>query len=136
MGGEPSQPCAGLTPSKGWPVPKATDDHTPTDPYEGWPIGALEPVIFGLRATVGIFGHLIHSPSDVDKDEWGKVENDLLVLTRRIGELWRQAWDQHRAEARAHEAALAAVEARKAAPGSVPRSARRSKRCGSFCAPR
>lgn len=97
-------------------MPKADTDHTP---YEGWPLGALEPVIFDLRATVGIFGHLINSPSDVDKDEWGKVENDLLVLTRRIDELWRLAWDQHKAEKRAHEAALEAVRAEKAAPGSA-----------------
>jgi hypothetical protein len=119
---------------------EATQDQTPLDPYEGWPIGALEPVIFDLRATVGIFGHLINSPSDVDKDEWGKVENDLLVLTRRIGELWRQAWDQHRAETGAHEAALAALEAKKAAPGSPRRYQDRrghldaaARRCGGRC---
>jgi hypothetical protein len=101
-------------------MPQATNDHTPTtvDPYAGWSLGGLEPAILNLRATVGILHHLAHSPSQVELDEWGKVEDDLNAAAAEIKELWRAAWDQRIREDRAHEAALAAAEAKKAAPGS------------------
>ena len=81
-----------------------------------WAVGDLEPVILDLRATVGIFGHLItansSSSNTVDDDAWRKVEDDLETLTKRIEELWRAAWDQRVAMENAHEAALAAAEAK------------------------
>ena len=104
-------------------MPKATDDHTP---YEGWPLGALEPAIFDLRASVGILGHLITARDEVQIDEWQKCEGDLVTAMVRIDDLWKQVWDQHKAEKREHEAALAALEAKKAAPGS-PEDVRRAE---------
>ena len=91
-----------------------------------WAIGDIEPVIAGLRATIGILGHLITVNSsrgnEVDDDAWRKVESDLMALTGRVDELWHVAWDQHIAEREEHEAALeaaiATVTAKKAAPGS------------------
>ena len=115
-------------------MPKADTDHTPIDPYEGWPIGALEPAIHDLRASIGILGHLITARDDVEIDEWQKCEGDLITAMMRIEDLWKQVWDQRKAEKRAHEAALEAVRAEKAAPGSVQRSGSRSRRCGCSCA--
>ena len=97
-------------------MPKADTDHTP---YEGWPLGALEPAIHDLRAGVGILGHLITARDDVQIDEWQKCEGDLITAMMRIEDLWKQVWDQRKAEKRAHEAALDAVRAEKAAPGSA-----------------
>jgi hypothetical protein len=99
-------------------MPKADTDLTPIDPYEGWPLGALEPAIFDLRASVGILGHLITARDEVQIDEWQKCEGDLITAMMRIHDLWGQVWDQRIAEKRAHEEALAALEAKKAAPGS------------------
>src|ERR1700733_7709649 len=65
-------------------MPKATNEHTP---YEGWPLGALEPVILDLQTTVAVFGHLINSPDEVDKNTWAKVETDLIVAAGQIREL-------------------------------------------------
>ena len=117
------------------PQPQATDDHTPTppiDPYEGWPLGALEPAISDLRASVGILGHLITARDDVQIDEWQKCEGDLITAMMRIEDLWKQVWDQRKAEKRAHREALEAVRAEKAAPGSW-RTGNRSRRCGCSC---
>jgi hypothetical protein len=97
-------------------MPKADTDHTP---YEGWPLGALEPAIHDLRANIGILGHLITARDDVQIDEWQKCEGDLVTAMMRIEDLWKQVWDQRKAEKRAHEAALDALRAEKAAPGSV-----------------
>ena len=87
-------------------MPKADTEHTPIDPYEGWPIGALEPAINDLRANIGILGHLITARDDVQIDEWQKCEGDLVTAMMRIEDLWKQVWDQRKAEKRAHEAAL------------------------------
>ena len=98
-------------------MPQANTEHTPTppiDPYEGWPIGALEPVILDLQTTVAVFGHLINSPDEIGKNTWAKVETDLIVAAGQIRELWRAAWEQRIREDRAHEAALDAVRAEKA----------------------
>ena len=51
-------------------MPQADDQSTPTPPTGepnefDWPIGDLQPAIFDLRDTVGIFGHLILSASPV-----------------------------------------------------------------------
>jgi hypothetical protein len=101
------------------PMPKTDTEHTPDQPTDEPEDSDLEPVVHDLRATVGILHHLIHSPSQVEKDEWGKVAEDLLALTERLDAVWIKAWKQHLAERRAHEAALAALEAEKAAPGSA-----------------
>jgi hypothetical protein len=94
-----------------------TTEHT-----SSWAIGDLEPEIVGLRATIGILGHLIQSPFQVEKSEWCKVEDELVDYAKRIEALWHQAWDADNAKDAAHEAQLAAVrdeaKAQKAAPGS------------------
>jgi hypothetical protein len=92
-----------------------------------WPLGDLEPLIYDLRASVGILGHLIgayNSPNnEVNDDEWRKVETDLIDHAKRIEKLWNAAYDQRNAEIAAaeaeHAAALAALRAEKAAPGSA-----------------
>jgi hypothetical protein len=101
-------------------MPKADDNSTPTPPDapEEWPIGALEPVILNLGVTVGIFHHMINSPSPVEASEWGKIEDDLIATTAQIKALWRRAWDRGLAERREHEAALEAARAERAAAGS------------------
>jgi hypothetical protein len=117
-------------------MPKADTEHTPIDPYEGWPIGALEPVIFDLRASIGILGHLITARDEVQIDEWQKCEGDLITAMMRIHDLWGQVWDQRIAEKRAHEEALAALEAKKAAPGSPQKISGPPRSPGRCCAPR
>jgi hypothetical protein len=103
-------------------MPQADDHLTPTpsiDPYEGWPLGALEPVILDLQTTVAVFGHLINSPDEIGKNTWAKVETDLIVAAGQIRDLWKAAWEQRIREDRAHREALDAVRAEKAAPGSA-----------------
>ena len=90
----------------------------PTDEPQGWTLGALEPAILDLQTTIAVFGHLINSPDEVDKNTWAKVESDLIVAAGQIRELWRQAWEQRIREDRAHREALDAAKAEKAAPGS------------------
>jgi hypothetical protein len=98
------------------------DDHpTPTpsiDPYEDWPIGALEVANRDLATALNILGHLIDVHADVGQDTWQSVEDDLNDAAGVIQQLWRQAWEQRIAEDRAHEAALEAAKAERAAPGS------------------
>jgi hypothetical protein len=89
------------------------------DEPEGWPTGALEPVILDLQTTVAVFGHLINSPDEIGKNTWAKVETDLIVAAGQIRELWKAAWEQRIREDRAHREALDAVRAEKAAPGSA-----------------
>jgi hypothetical protein len=117
-----------------WPNPeheeppdmsKATDHPTSSEPdVFDWPIAYLEEPIAELRSTIGIFHHMIHSASDVSRDEWETVHSSLSDYARQIEKLWQAAWDKNVAEKRAHEAALAALEAKKAAPGT-PIGARR-----------
>jgi hypothetical protein len=83
-----------------------------------WPLEALEPVIGDLRTSVGILGHLISSRTEVEENEWRRVESDLITLTTRVEELWDQAWDQRNAERQEHQAAIKALKADKEAPGS------------------
>jgi hypothetical protein len=93
-----------------------TTEHT-----FSWAIGDLEPEIVGLRATIGILGHLIQSPLQVEKSEWCKVEDELIDYAKRIEALWHQAWEQRKADKEEYEAELAAVrdeaKAQKASPG-------------------
>lgn len=95
------------------------DTTNSTDDLDGWPLGEIEPVILELETTIGIFHHLIHSPSQVEENEWSKLEDDLTAAARRIKQLWLAAYKQRGAENRAHAAALAAAEAERAAPGSA-----------------
>jgi hypothetical protein len=76
-----------------------------------WPLGDLEPEIDGLRAAIGILGHLIHSPNEVERSEWSRVEDDLLDHATRIEALWKQAWDQRRVEDNEHAEEIKALKA-------------------------
>ena len=91
---------------------------TDADAPEEWQLSALEPVLLNLQTTVAVFGHLLNSPDEVDKNTWAKVEGDLIDAATVIQQLWHQAWDQGLAERRAHREALDAAKAEKAAPGS------------------
>jgi hypothetical protein len=103
-------------------MPKATGDLTPTppiNPYEGWPLGALEVANRDLQTGLNILGHLIDVHADVGQDTWQSVEDDLNDAAGVIKQLWQQVWEQRIAEERAHEAELEAARAERAAPGSA-----------------
>jgi hypothetical protein len=76
-----------------------------------WPLADLEPEILGLRATIGILGHLIQSPNEVDRAEWCKVEDELNAHVKRIEALWDQAWERDNAKDAAHKTQIAALKA-------------------------
>jgi hypothetical protein len=95
-------------------MPKADTEHTPE-----WPLGSLEPVILDLQTTIAIFGHLIESPREIDKNAWHKIEDDLSAAAGQIRELWQSAFEQRIREDHAHREALESVRAEKAAPGSA-----------------
>ena len=80
-----------------------------------WPLGDLESEVIGLKATIGILGHLIQSPFQVEKSEWCNVEDQLNAYADRIKALWQQAWDQRETEEQEHEAKIAALKAEAAA---------------------
>jgi hypothetical protein len=87
-------------------------------PEPGWAVGDIEPVLWELRANIGILGHLAMAQNEVTPDEWQHVENGLIRVHTRLEALWSAAWEQWKAEREEHAAALAAAEARTAAPGS------------------
>ena len=99
-----------------------------TTEQSDWPLGDLEEEVIGLKATIGILGHLIQSPFQVERAEWCKVEDELNAYASRIEALWKQASDRDNERDEAHEAALVAVraeaKAEKAAPGSKEEAAR------------
>ena len=85
-----------------------------------WSLGDIEPQIAGLRATIGIMGHMIQSPNEIDNAEWCKIEDELAAHTKRIEALWEQAWNRNKAKEVEHEAEIAALEAEvKAAAGPL-----------------
>jgi hypothetical protein len=69
-------------------MPKADTDNTPSATTDAdaleWPLGALEPIVLDLQTTVAVFGHLIYSPDEVDKNTWTKVETDLIDAAVQI----------------------------------------------------
>jgi hypothetical protein len=83
-----------------------TTEHT-----SSWAIGDLEPEIVGLRAAIGILGHLIQSPVHVERSEWCRVEDELIDHGKRIEALWQQAWDQMKATDEKHRTEIAALKA-------------------------
>jgi hypothetical protein len=72
--------------------------------------------------SIGIFGHMIKSDSEVSSDQWETIEDSLADYAKQIEQLWHAAFKQHGEERTAHEEALEAVEAEKAAPGSAETS--------------
>jgi hypothetical protein len=86
-----------------------------TTEQSDWPLGDLEPEIVGLRAAIGILGHLIQSPLQVERSEWCRVEDELIDHGKRIEALWKQAWERRKEEDHEHEAEIAALKAELAA---------------------
>jgi hypothetical protein len=89
-------------------------------PETEWALGDIEPVLFELRANIGILGHLAMAQNEVTPDEWQHVENGLISVHARLEALWTAAWEQGKSERRAHKEALADAQAepKTAAPGS------------------
>lgn len=98
-----------------------------TETTSDWPLGDLEPEIVGLRAAIGILGHLIQSPNQVERSEWCSVEDQLFDRAKRIEALWKQAWDQRKAEEQEHAAEIGALKA-KVADADEPLSGARLER--------
>jgi hypothetical protein len=84
-----------------------------------WALGEIETLMHDLHGTVGLLGHMAHSPNHVEPAELVQVRERLDELTSQLDAEWQKAWDQTVAQDRAQRAALAAAEARKASPGSV-----------------
>ena len=84
---------------------------TETEIVSDWALSNLEPEIYGLKATIGIFGHMIQSPHEVSRAEWCKVEDELIDYAKRIEALWDQAWARNKADEEEHDAALAEAKA-------------------------
>ncbi len=84
---------------------------TETEIITDWALTDLEPEIYGLKATIGIFGHMIQSPFHVQESQWVKIEDDLNAYVDRIDALWKRAWDQLNATDAKHDAALAEAKA-------------------------
>jgi hypothetical protein len=84
-----------------------------------WALADIEPVLYDLRANIGILGHLAMAEAEVTQDQWQYVEGNLIGIHSRLEALWSAAWQQQKAEQQAHEEALAEAQTRTEAPGSA-----------------
>lgn len=83
-----------------------------------WAIVDIEPMLADLRGALGIMGHLIHSPSQVDPSEWTVILDKADQCIDRLDAFWHRAWDQHHDAQEAHRGEMETLAAKKAAPGS------------------
>lgn len=88
---------------------------------ETYALADIEPVLHDMRTATAMLGHMAGSKFEVDSDQLHYIESRLIECHRKLDTLWKQAWEDRKAEHEVHRAALAEAnaKAKEAAPGSV-----------------